>query len=433
MAGERLPPDADFAAYLVDGFPDVVDPFVAVAGDLAATWFEESDPGADYVAKTADPVDAEKLVKSARWALGAEGSAALDRLSGTMQRAVFDGARDTTVLNAEATGSLWVRVARPQACEFCRMLSSRGAVYGSRAAAVTVVGGRRGVRKLGDKYHDHCYCQPVEIRANQTLSDVLDDETVARMQEWDEQYQKARAEAGSGEPKKILKSWRKQNAASRVVPAPDPLAALPKKSVAAAAAPKDELGGILSNAEAALSAGDFDRADELFAQAEKLEKKQAAAAARKAKAEAVDRAKQDRVLELVEDGWDGAEAESEVYGISVEKIRRRDYISKSRAEGYEGAGFDELITARYKEMVNEQYLAAESATRGHMVKPEYMLSFNPRKLWTVNDATARKMMSDEMAEWFDTHGRITREAYRESVLNGHGSFVGAGIGQDFLT
>ena len=64
------------------------------------------------------------------------------------------------------------------------------------------------------------------------------------------------------------------------------------------------------------------------------------------------------------------------------------------------------------------YLEAETATNGHMVVPRHMNTFSPKRLWYVNEATARKYMSEEMANWFDENGRLTRPVFRQMVLDG---------------
>lgn len=139
-------PDVDFFAYIRDGFPSVADPYHAVAGGLAASWFEESAP--TITAAVADPIPLERLTKSAEWALGAFGSEGLDRLAGTLQRAVFDGARDTTLLNVKNTKSRWARETSGGGCDFCEMLAGRGAVYYSDTADF--------------ESHDNCHCMAVE-------------------------------------------------------------------------------------------------------------------------------------------------------------------------------------------------------------------------------------------------------------------------------
>lgn len=205
----------EFFDFIVDGFPEIATDYNQVAGQIAANWFEESDPLSPYVAVVAPPVGAARLAGSARWALGGDGTVGLTRLSGALQRATFDGLRDTTALNIEQTSSRWIRVARANACGFCRLLATRTgeSSYTSRQAASNVVTRRRGgVRPAGGKYHDNCYCQPVEIRDNQSISDVLSEDDARLVDQWNDEYLKARANAGTGDPKQILAAWRQQGA-----------------------------------------------------------------------------------------------------------------------------------------------------------------------------------------------------------------------------
>ena len=112
-----------------------------------------------------------------------------------MQRAVLDGARNTTLVNVERTDSNWARVARPQACSFCRLLATRGDAYNSSATAARDV-------------HDDCYCQPLEVRRGTDWTEMVDQDYLDTVEQWDDQYGKARAEAGVPDVKKILAAWR---------------------------------------------------------------------------------------------------------------------------------------------------------------------------------------------------------------------------------
>lgn len=234
----------DFFTYVRAAFPEIVNVYHQTAGQLAATWFEQSNPESPYVAQVVEPIVREQLLSSAEWALGGDGTVALDRMSGTLQRGVYNGARDTVVLNAEATRSRWIRVARPTACEFCRLLATKTGedAYTSRRAAEVVVG-RRGrprsekktARKLGQKYHDFCHCQAVEVRSTQTVDEVLNDEQRKLFQQWTDEYEKAVANAGTTDTKKLLAAWRQQN--SSIIPvsasaatAEDVLATLERKT-----------------------------------------------------------------------------------------------------------------------------------------------------------------------------------------------------------
>lgn len=72
--------------------------------------------------------------------------ATLVRTSGALTRHVLTGGRMTLVRSALADGrsGRWRRITGGEGCDFCRMLASRGAVYG--AAAVDF------------QAHDHCSC-----------------------------------------------------------------------------------------------------------------------------------------------------------------------------------------------------------------------------------------------------------------------------------
>lgn len=206
-AAERLT-NVDFTQFIIDAYPDVIAPWAAAAADFAATWFEES---VDTTAVIADPIPIDRLKGLARWALSDDGGTqTLPKLEGTGQRAVFDGARDTTILNVENNNMRWARDARADACAFCRLLATKTQqLYTSRYSAIRVVGRRgrpRGARDVGEKYHDYCYCVPVEV------PDLQNYQLPEHAQQWEDELAKARANAGSGNLKAILAAWRAQTA-----------------------------------------------------------------------------------------------------------------------------------------------------------------------------------------------------------------------------
>ncbi|MGC5249459.1 hypothetical protein ACPXB3_21345 [Gordonia sp. DT219] len=231
-----------FRSLLIEAFPRLIDPYAAAAADLSATWYDEADPAARYVAQPGPLPISEQLRSSASWALNVgSGTDALTLLSGTLQRAIFGAARDTTDLNvASEPGARWARHASANACEFCKMLATRSAVYSSEQAATQVVGrgkemseadrrdraaGRtrrsgaakgqflaggtktRGNQSLGDKYHDHCHCIAVEVRPGRSY------EPPSYVEKWEKEYQDARDAAAKGEygavsAKNLLAAWR---------------------------------------------------------------------------------------------------------------------------------------------------------------------------------------------------------------------------------
>lgn len=208
--------------------PGVVDPYLAAAGDITADWYEAQAPDLNYVARPAALVDEGQLQATARWAAGTvltkSPVSPLDLLAGSMQRALFNESRETIVDNAEVEpGARWARHASANACEFCRMVATRGAVYTSESAASRVggrgvdestnIGRRRGGRArgirargnqaIGDKYHDHCHCIAVPVRPGQSYNPP------SYVEEWEAEYTRARKAADGVDAKSILSAWRK--------------------------------------------------------------------------------------------------------------------------------------------------------------------------------------------------------------------------------
>lgn len=153
--------DQDFPRFFRDAFPELVDPYAAAAAELAAAWYDETPSETDYLAVPGGMPVIEALQKSVEWALGANGDKALTRLEGTLQRAVLNTARDTTVTNIrnEGHGAGWARYASANACAFCALMATRGVVYSSKESA----GGTN-----EHSYHDHCSCLAVEVRPGGT-------------------------------------------------------------------------------------------------------------------------------------------------------------------------------------------------------------------------------------------------------------------------
>ncbi|QAU05023.1 putative capsid maturation protease [Mycobacterium phage Henu3] len=197
---------------------------------------------------------------------------------------------------------------------------------------------------------------------------------------------------------------------------------------------------------AAIEVGDEELIDRLVAEMDALEEaeRQAAAkaaererrkaerqAAKAAQKEAEDRARWDRIGELIEQGYDPIDAEAEVLGVDPEKLRRRDFMAQARAEGHKGKGFDELLSSVFTEKAAEQYWQAEQATNGYMLKRKYEGKVDPTDIWHVNERTARAWMSDELAAWFDENGRLTKQLLRESILSGRANWRNP-LQEDFL-
>jgi len=259
--------DVDFFRYVSETFPDIAIGYHQLAAEYAASWFEFDFPDMPGTAAVAAAPAVDRFTTSAQWALGADGRQALTRLGGTLQRAIYDGDRATTVQNARSNGMRWIRVARPNACAFCRLLATRSDIDETYRSAVfneetgeyeTQVVGRsvnlsiadrrmiasgqmtreealarrdemqlvyqigrrkgsprgrrpRGTRRLGDKYHDDCKCTAKAIPAGVDAFEVLvaeEPEYAVQVEQWTNEYIKARNNSDSGDPKRILAEWR---------------------------------------------------------------------------------------------------------------------------------------------------------------------------------------------------------------------------------
>ncbi|MUL47596.1 hypothetical protein FZI85_25105 [Mycobacterium sp. CBMA293] len=241
--------------YITDGFPEYVSPYIAAAGDIGATLYEDLPGPSGYHAVNAELPPVGQLGANGRYVLMKSSQRVLE---GVVTRLVNNGVRDATFANlaaeygdpaiidhpAASLGTRWARYASSNACGFCRVMATRGAVYRSDESA-TRVGGRsidlslgdrrqlhqgqgftpmselnpvaidqalerrsnyvsqreaakagkaigdkktralRGNRKYGDKFHDHCHCIAVAVRPGSSY------EPPDYVQQWEKDYQDA--------------------------------------------------------------------------------------------------------------------------------------------------------------------------------------------------------------------------------------------------
>lgn len=170
---------------LVEAVPELLQPYMTVTADLAATWYEDLRPSTKK-AFYAEPVmnySRPQVDALVRWSVsplfGQSDSTVLSLLAGGSQRMIENASRDTIIGNTvrDPVRVGYARIPRAGCCAFCGMLASRGAVYRSSESAGGTVGrgvdasvtagkrggqGRglkaRGSRDLGDTYHDFCRC-----------------------------------------------------------------------------------------------------------------------------------------------------------------------------------------------------------------------------------------------------------------------------------
>ncbi|MBA1834157.1 hypothetical protein [Corynebacterium wankanglinii] len=155
-------------------------------------------------------------------------------LAGPLGRLVRQPARQTVFSSTQAAGTRWARIPGGKACWFCLMLASRGAVYHSKESASltskrsatapevkfrnkAAKGGHR--YKLGqaegDKFHDNCDCQVVEVHDDAELPPIVEelyDEWVevtwndglpggSQLQRWKEHIAQTRPNGEAARPK----------------------------------------------------------------------------------------------------------------------------------------------------------------------------------------------------------------------------------------
>ncbi len=181
--------------------PDLVDAYVPLAAEVGASFYDDARAAAGssgaYLARLADPPAAGRVQELISWGVAPlfrvdspDPDLALSRLTGGTQRIVADGARETIEANvaADPAAPRYARHASANACAFCAMLATRGAVYHSEADA-------------GADFHDHCHCVAVPVFRGDTY------EPAPYVKHWEDAYLAARKEVG-GKTKDILAHMR---------------------------------------------------------------------------------------------------------------------------------------------------------------------------------------------------------------------------------
>lgn len=208
---EHLDPQSLYEA-LRGGVPEVVGAYRAMTADTALVFYEETQ-GLVFdaaEARAAGMVNRSQLDASLRWAIYSGGADVLGKIAGVVQKHVIDGSRQYALSGFARDGALWVRSARPQACEFCRMLATRAVTdwgpYVSAAGAVTVGAGKSKQgqsQPTGTEFHDHCMCIPVLASEYEPPSYV---------ERWAGEYYAATNEVGNSFDYKAILSVMRQNA-----------------------------------------------------------------------------------------------------------------------------------------------------------------------------------------------------------------------------
>jgi hypothetical protein len=253
-AGSLLSRMGHFAAheardFITEAWPELLRPYIDAAGELTTEWYDgHPSTNTVFVPQPADPPPDEQLGANGRWAIGQDDPH--DALGGAGERAVFNASRDTVLDNViREDGARWVREARPGACNFCKLMAIRGAVYWTETSALTVVGRtmarkrmipgssriggddgevgiKRGTRDYGQSYHDSCRCIAVPVRPGDSYA--MPDYA----QSWETDYtdavdaaKKQQANKGTNRTvtvKDIINAWDRNDREARGLMKPGP-------------------------------------------------------------------------------------------------------------------------------------------------------------------------------------------------------------------
>lgn len=206
---------------LAPALTTVIDPYLELGSMTGATFYEEQrayqDVPGRYAAQTITESEEARIGGIVGAARAEETYGALSKLIvGAAARLLTERVNDTVLGNAEAdTAVSWKyqRVPRPNCCAFCGMLASRGAVYTSAESAGQVVGAgvpiprvkkrggqakgikTRGSRRMGESFHDNCYCTIVTVK-NGNAVEMSNDERDTAQAKWWNVYESAKVSAG---------------------------------------------------------------------------------------------------------------------------------------------------------------------------------------------------------------------------------------------
>lgn len=132
---------------LMDSLPRMVEVYGSAAATLAADWYDERRDelgvrGRFVAIPAALVADSGRFESLARWSVSPlygpvpDPAAAFNKALGGTQRLIADADRETVIgsVRNDPQGTGWARHTDGNACEFCRMIAGRGAVYSATTA-----------------------------------------------------------------------------------------------------------------------------------------------------------------------------------------------------------------------------------------------------------------------------------------------------------
>lgn len=155
----------------------------------------------------AETVAAGQTQASVGWALSM--TDLTSALEGATLRLAQKPARESVYRSAVAAGTGFARLCSAEACDFCTMLASRGAVYLSADTAKTTGNARirpNAKQAPGSLFHDHCNCEVVEVRNARDLPEL----SLKLAEEWEE--------ATKNKSGNLFDEWKKYRAERYATP-----------------------------------------------------------------------------------------------------------------------------------------------------------------------------------------------------------------------
>jgi hypothetical protein len=181
---------------------------------LAARFYQQERAAAGiagrFLPEPANPAPLGQVQASIGWATKGlwsqepEQPAAKILTNGVAQKLVVDTGRNTLIAAIEADKHArgWARQARPDACSFCSLLSTRGAVYRSEQTA-------------GFEAHNDCHCIPVPVFADHY-------EPPAYVRQWEQIYRDSTRGKSGAEARNAFRVALDQHRNPSSAPAPEP-------------------------------------------------------------------------------------------------------------------------------------------------------------------------------------------------------------------
>lgn len=190
---------------LAELLTELVHDFGPMAASLGADWYDDLRAAADvpgsFEATLPSLLPDDRIESSAQWAAAAawtDADKALRDASAVLDRALADQDRSAVEHNIgrDPAAPRYARYASANACAFCALNATRGAVFRSEDTAAT-------------KYHDHCRCVAVPVWS------PSDYEEAPYVAGWRDAYYDATKAAGRGADASTILAHMREGAGLR--------------------------------------------------------------------------------------------------------------------------------------------------------------------------------------------------------------------------